>query len=155
MKRHMIGATVLALLFLMCYVSGAPLAEEEELEYSWGKVSSLSSNQIIVKEYDYESDEEVDVTYAIDPEVKIENVNSLKEITIGDSVGIDFVVRKDKKVAKVIIVGKSSYEEEYTPAETYEEEPAETYEEEPAETYEEEPAETYEEEPESFPEEIE
>ncbi len=130
MKRYIMGAMVLAFLFLMCYMSGVSLAQEEEVEYSWGRVSSLSSNQIIVKEYDYESDEEVDVTYAIDPEVKIENVNSLKEITIGDSVGIDFVVKDSKKVAKVIIVEKSSYEEEYTPEEEYEEEPEETYEEE-------------------------
>ena len=127
MKRYIMGAMVLAFLFLMCYISGVSLAQEEELEYSWGRVSSLSSNQIIVKEYDYESDEEVDVTYAIDPEVKIENVNSLEEITIGDSVGIDFVVRDNEKVAKVIIVEKSSYEEEYTPEEEYEEKPEETY----------------------------
>lgn len=143
MKRYIIGATILALLFLMCHMSGVSLAQEEELEYSWGKVSNLSSNQIIVKEYDYERDEEVDVTYVIDPNVKIENVDSLEEITIGDNVGIDFVVRNSEKVAKVIIVEKSSYEEEYTPEETYEEEPVET----------EEPAETYEEEPEYFPEE--
>ena len=131
MKRHIIGATLLVFLFLMCYMSGVSLAQEEEMEYSWGKVSSLSSNQITVKEYDYESDEEVDVTYAIDPEVKIKNVNSLEEITIGDSVGIDFVVRNSEKVAKAIVVEKSSYEEEYTPEEEYEEESEETYEEEP------------------------
>lgn len=147
MKRCIMGGMVLTLLFLMCYVSGAPLAQEEELQYSWGRVSGLSSNQIIVKEYDYESDEEVDVTYAVDPEVKIENANSLEEIAVGDSVGINFVVRNNEKVAKVIIVEKSSYEEEYTPSETYEEEPEETYEEESGETYEEEP--------EDFPEEIE
>ena len=147
MKRYIMGGMVLALLFLMCYVSGAPLAQEEELQYSWGRVSGLSSNQIIVKEYDYESDEEVDVTYAVDPEVKIENANSLEEIAVGDSVGINFVVRNSEKVAKVIIVEKSSYEEEHTPSETYEEEPEETYEEESGETYEEEP--------EDFPEEIE
>lgn len=123
MKRYIMVGMVLALLFLVCYVSRAPLAQEEELQYSWGRVSGLSSNQIIVKEYDYESDEEVDVSYVIDPGVKIENVNSLEEITIGDSVGIDFLARDSEKVAKVIIVEKSSYEEEYTPEETYEEEP--------------------------------
>jgi hypothetical protein len=125
MKRYIMVGMVLGLLFLVCYVSGAPLAQEEELQYSWGRVSSLSSNQIMVKEYDYESDEEVDVTYAIDRGVKIENVNSLEEIAIGDSVGIDFLVRNNERVAKVIIVEKSSYEEEeeYTPEETYEEEP--------------------------------
>ena len=131
MKRYIMGAMVLAFLFLMGYISGVSLAQEEEVEYSWGRVSSISSKQIIVKEYDYESDEEVDVTYAIDPKVKIENVNSLEEITIGDSVGIDFVVRDSEKVARVIIVEKSSYEEEYTPEEEYEEEPEGTYEEEP------------------------
>jgi len=131
MKRYMMVATVFVLLFSMCYSSGVSLAQEEELEYSWGRVSSLSSNQIIVKEYDYESDEEVDVTYAIDSKVEIKNVNSLEEITIGDSVGIDFLVRDSEKVAKVIIVEKSSYEEEYTPEATHEEEPEEEYEEEP------------------------
>lgn len=147
MKRCIMGGMVLTLLFLTCYASGAPLSQEEELQYSWGSVGGLSSNQIIVKEYDYESEEEVDVTYAIDPEVKIQNVNSLEEIAVGDSVGINFVVRNGEKVAKVIVVEKSSYEKEYTPSETYEEEPEETYEEESGETYEEEP--------EDFPEEIE
>lgn len=141
------GSDGIGVAFLVCYMSGAPLAQEEELQYSWGKVSGLSSSQIIVKEYDYESDEEVDVTYAVDPEVKIENVNALEETAVGDSVGINFVVKNSEKVAKVIIVEKSSYEEEYTPSQTYEEEPEETYEEEPTEEYEEEP--------EDFPEEIE
>lgn len=123
MKRYLVVAAVLVLGFLMCSVSGVSLAqEEEELEYSWGIVSSVSSNQIVVTEYDYDSDEEVDATYTVDPQADIRNVESLKDIKVGDSIEIDYVVSAGKKVAKIIAVEKPSYEEEYTPSETYEEE---------------------------------
>jgi len=54
--------------------------------------------------------------------VKLKNVEALKDIKAGDSIDIDYVVRGDKKVAKIIAVEKPS-KEEYTPSETYEEEP--------------------------------
>ena len=122
MKRYLVAA-VLVLGFLMCSVSDISLAqEEEELEYSWGTVRSLSSNKLVVTEYDYDSDEVVDVTYTVDPKVDLKNVDSLKSIAVGDGIEIEYVVIGDKKVAKIITVEKPSYEEEYTPSETYEEE---------------------------------
>jgi len=123
MKRYLVIATALVLGFLMCFVSGISLSqEEEETDYSWGTVNSVSSNQIVVTEDDYDREEEVDVTYAIDPKVELKNVDSLKSIAVGDSVDIEYVVRGGKKVAMTITVEKPSYEEEYTPSETYEEE---------------------------------
>ncbi len=123
MKRYLVVAVVLAL-GLVFSVSGVSLAqEEEEAEYSWGTVSSISSNQIVVSEYNYDTEENIDVVYTLDPKMELKNVNSLKDIAVGDSVDIEYAVRDDKKVAKVITVEKSSQEEESTPSETYEEEP--------------------------------
>jgi len=85
----------------------------------------ITSNQIIIAEYDDETDKELEVTYTIDPEVELKNVNALKDISVGDSVDIEYVVRNGKKVAKVIAVEKPSEAEEqqeYTPSETYEKE---------------------------------
>ncbi len=126
MKRYLVAAVVLVLGLLIC--SGISLAQEEEaeeLECTWGPVSSVSSDQIVISEYDYDKDEEVDVAYAVDPNVELINVDSLESITVGDSVDIEYAVRGDQKVAKVITVEKPSEAEEleeYAPLETYEEE---------------------------------
>ena len=110
MKKYLGVVAVLG--FLMCFVSGVSLAQEaEDTEDSWGTVSSLSSNQLVVSEYDYDSEVEVDVTYAVGPEVEVKNVDSLKNITVGDSVDIEYVIKYGKKVAKIISVEKSSEEE--------------------------------------------
>ena len=123
MRKYLGIAIVLMLGFLMCSMPGISLAqEEEEMEYSWGAVSSVSSNQIVITEYDYDSEEGADVTYAVDPNAELKNVDSLKDIAVGDNVDIEYVVRNGKKVAKIITVEKSSSEEEYTPSQTYEEE---------------------------------
>lgn len=124
MKKYLIAAAVLAVALLLCQMPSLSLAQEaeEEVEYSWGTVSSLAANQIVVKEYDYDSDAEIDVTYTVDSNLKLKNVDSLKNIAVGSSVEIDYVTKGDKKVAKVISV-EPSYEEDYTPAETEEEEP--------------------------------
>ena len=123
MRKYLGIAIVLMFGFLMCSMPGISLAqEEEEMEYSWGAVSSVSSNQIVITEYDYDSDEGTDVTYAVDPNAELKNVDSLKDIAVGDNVDIEYVVRNGKKVAKIITVEKSSSEEEYTPSQTYEEE---------------------------------
>ena len=123
MKRYLAVPAVLVSGLLTCLLCGISLAQEqeEELKYSWGTVSSLSSKQIVITEYDYDADEEVDVTYILDPNVKLHNVNSLKDIVIGNDVWIDYVTRGSGKVAMGIELKKASDEEEYTPPETYEE----------------------------------
>lgn len=99
--------------FLICSVSGVSRAqEEEETEYSWGTVSSISSNQIVVSEYNSETEENSEVTYTLDPNTKLENVDSLKDIAAGDNVNIEYVVKNGKKIAKIITVEKSSSSEE-------------------------------------------
>lgn len=119
MKRYLVVAMVLAL-SLAFSVSGVALAqEEEEIRYTWGKVSSVSSEEIVISEYDYDTGEIIDVVYTLVPNTELKNVNSLKDIAVGDSADIEYVVIDGKKMAKVIVVEKVSEaeeQEEYMPS---------------------------------------
>jgi len=84
----------------MCFsVCANVVVAQEETEYSYGTVSNVSTNKIVVVEYDLESDEEVDVTYVINPSTKIINVNSINDISAGDSVDISYEIVDGKNVA--------------------------------------------------------
>ena len=80
--------------------------EGPEPEYSFGTVKEVSDQAIIVTEFDYDTNKEKETTYAIDPKVELSNVQSLKEIVVGDEVDIDYFVREGKNVAVVIAVAK-------------------------------------------------
>ncbi len=121
MQRYLVVAVVSVLVLLICYVSGVALAQEEqETKYSWGTVSSVSPSQIVVKEYNYDVEEEVDITYTPAPDIEFENVDSLKSIAVGDSVDIEYVVKGDKRVATLITVEKPSYDEDMPPEASWE-----------------------------------
>ena len=79
---------------------------EEETEYTYGTVSSVSADQLVIKEYDYDNDQEVDITYTVGPDAKIQNAASLKDIVAGDSVEIDYVVKDGKRIVRNISVEK-------------------------------------------------
>ena len=88
----------------------APAADETE--FSYGAVKSVDADQLVVSEYDYDSDKDVDVTYSAPAGTKFENVASLQEIKVGDSVDIDFLVKNGQKVASAITVEKPTAENE-------------------------------------------
>ena len=91
---------------------------EEETEFSFGTVKSTSDNQLVVTEYDYESNADVDVTYVVNAQTEFENAASLKEVAVGDSVDIDFLVDGNAKSAVAITVEKPLTEEEEAALET-------------------------------------
>ncbi|MFH1678202.1 MAG: hypothetical protein ABH914_01075 [Candidatus Omnitrophota bacterium] len=106
-------AAVLVLGFLTCFVSGEAIAQEEEgTDLTWGIVSSVSSTQITVKEYDYSSGEELDVVYVLQPNTELQGVDSLENIAVGDNIEIEYILGGDDKVAKGIIIEKPSLLEE-------------------------------------------
>ena len=120
-KYKIVGMAVLVAGFLVGSMYGVSLAQEEgeegivaeeETEFSWGTAKKISSNQIVVTEWDTDRSEEVDVVYIIDSKVELKNVNSLKDIAAGDKVEIDYVVKDDKRVVKVIVVEKIKLEVE-------------------------------------------
>lgn len=87
-------------------LAGEPGVPEEELEYTFGTVKSVGADGIVITEFDYDTGEEKDATYAIDPKVELNNVASLKEIVAGDEVDIDYKLEGEKNVAKMIAVAK-------------------------------------------------
>lgn len=84
----------------------AEAGTDEELEYTFGTVKSIADGQIVITEFDYDTGEEKEMTYAVDPKVELNNVKSLQEIQQGDEVDIDYRVEGEKKTAQVISVAK-------------------------------------------------
>lgn len=100
------------LLILVCislaYVPA--YSQEEDVEYGYGTVVEIKkdSNEIVVSEYDWESEEEVDVTYSIHEDLKIENIDSWKEIPNETYIDIEYVIDADgKRIAKYINAHKT------------------------------------------------
>lgn len=115
MKKYYLGIILLFVMgFFVGTIAGLAVAEEgqeEQISYSWGKVSTISSNQITVKEYDYDA-AETETTYTVDPNAELKNIDSLTSIAVGDNVEIDYVIMGEEKIAKVIAVEKLSQAEE-------------------------------------------
>jgi len=91
-----------------------PLVEFEGAEFSYGTVKSASGDQLVVSEYDYENDKDIDVTYTVGPEATFEGVASFSEIVAGDSVDIDYEIKGDQKIAVSIAVEKVTEDEDLT-----------------------------------------
>jgi hypothetical protein len=95
----------------------AAAQEAEETSTSYGTVTQVSTEQIVVSEYNYDTDTNESITYAFDPKVEIKNVASIKDIAVNDNVEINFLVKDGKKIAKVVSVEKPEPEEGAAPAE--------------------------------------
>ena len=85
---------------------------EDTTEFSYGAVKSISENQVVVTEYDYDNDKDMDVAYSVPANVTLEGAAKLTEIVIGDAVDIDYVVKNGQKIASVISVEKGTEEAE-------------------------------------------
>ena len=100
----------LASLALACLltvsVSGVCAAEEGELDYSYGTVVKvdLDGRTVVISEYDWEKESDIEVTYYIDKGAAFKNFTSLEELAAGSSVDIDYVERNGKKTATLIDV---------------------------------------------------
>ena len=84
----------------------------ETLDYASGIVQRTSPTQIVLREYDYETDADKEVTYMLDTKVEFENVDSHNNITIGDIADIEYITRGGRRVATYIYVEKRAQEGE-------------------------------------------
>jgi hypothetical protein len=101
MKRNFLLVLILVLSFA---VQGPLFAQEENLEYSWGIVKNVSSNQIIVTEYDFDKEDKIDVEYLFDKDVELEGVRSVMDIKSGAEVDVTYLAKDGKKLAKSLTV---------------------------------------------------
>src|SRR3989338_9871177 len=68
--------------------------EQEEPEYSFGTVKKVETDQIVISEFDYDTGEEKEITYWLDPGVELNGGNSLQEIAVGGEVDVGFIVKE-------------------------------------------------------------
>ena len=69
---------------------------EYNAESTSGIVNKISKSQLTLKEYDYEVEKEVDVTYDIDPKVELVGMKTLTDLAPGDEVEIQYLEEENK-----------------------------------------------------------
>lgn len=108
MKKFIAMLTVLLVYSLCIYPlsinATAAEADEGELEYAYGIVEEISLKEIVLSEYNYDTGEELEVSYAITSDTKFVNVEKLEDISAGDNVEIDFIIKNGTNTAKIISV---------------------------------------------------
>ncbi len=91
-----------AAVFIFGMVAFCQFDSYDEMNYSYGKVLNITPEQIIITEYDYEKDKEVEITYKIDQTLVLQNITSLNDLAKGDEVEIYFEEKEGKKKAIII-----------------------------------------------------
>lgn len=85
-----------------------PKAEEiqgaDATEYAYGTVKEIMPGKMVVSEDNDETGLSSDISYAIDPSVLLENVDTLGEIAVGDSVDFEYVLKDGSKVITLVSV---------------------------------------------------
>lgn len=108
MKKFLIWSLIFSSVILVpqAAFSAALMPEgEEDLDYSYGTVIDIKndSNEIILTEYDWESDKDIEITYSISPDVRVENSSSWQSIPIGSDVDVEYVTdENDNRIAMSI-----------------------------------------------------
>lgn len=78
---------------------------ENDTQWAWGEVTNLDAQAktFTLKYLDYDTDQERDLVLVIDGNTVFENIKSLDEIKINDTLSIDYLISSDgKNVARNI-----------------------------------------------------
>ena len=98
----------LRLPFIFCLsfiLSAFSWAQDDiENEYAYGTITNITDKEILLKEYNYEKEEFVEITYQILPETKVRNTDSIKSIVNGNQIEILYQDVDGKKNALVVVL---------------------------------------------------
>ena len=78
--------------------------DDIENEYAYGTITNITDKEILLKEYNYEKEEFVEITYQLLPETKVRNTGSIKSIINGNQIEILYQEVDDKKNALVVVL---------------------------------------------------
>ncbi len=70
--------------------------------YSYGAVLKVSASEIVLQEYDYDSDVEKEVSYQIDPVVQLNGFKAVSDLAVEDVVEVYYLEQDGKKIVKII-----------------------------------------------------
>ena len=77
--------------------------DSEEDKFSFGKVVAVGAHSVVVREYDFERDADVDVRYWITGETELGRVESLADLVADDDVVIDYIEIGSDRVATTLL----------------------------------------------------
>ena len=104
MKRPIV--VLLTILAFLAGFSQTASFSQEETSYSYGEVSSVSGDTIVIEEvsFDPESGEGITETIEFDiaPDVELDGIESVMDIEPGDEVEIEYIEQEGKKKALYI-----------------------------------------------------
>jgi len=105
MKKMMLVIGLIAGMLLISMGGDGVRAEDElmdEMDFSYGIVVSITGTKIVIREYDYDTEQEKNETYVINEFTQFINMDNVMEIEIGDEVDINYVDQSGTKIAKII-----------------------------------------------------
>lgn len=77
--------------------NAAPAQDINQTQWAWGEVTVLDAQgkTITLKYLDYETDQEKDLVLAVDEKTNFENIASLNEIKVKDTLSVDYITASD------------------------------------------------------------
>jgi len=115
-KKFMFLSVFIILILVTTFIAFAeestivPVAlASSDTQWAWGEVTNLDIQErtLALNYLDYETDQEKELVLAIDDKATFENIKSLDEIKIKDTLSVDYVVGADNKnIAKNISLEK-------------------------------------------------
>lgn len=72
---------------------------ELETQWVWGEITSLDpqNKEITINYFDYETDAEKELKLSLGDNTKYENINSLSDLKLHDTISVDYVLGTDGK----------------------------------------------------------
>lgn len=86
----------------LCCYAGQADAQEDVENYAYGVVIKVAEPQLVVRQFDYDKEQDQDVTYTIDGSTLYRNCQSLKDVGVDDTVEVYYVEKGTEKLAKVV-----------------------------------------------------
>lgn len=83
------------------------LSVDTEAQWIWGDAVSIdtAAKTVLVKYLDYETDTEKEINISVDDKTAYENVKSIDEIKLQDTLSVDYIISPEgKNIAKNISV---------------------------------------------------
>lgn len=104
MKKLML-VPLFMLVFVFAVNTAVSFAQENinEDKFSFGKVVSINAQEVMVKEYDFARDADVEVAYTITAETELGNVNAVTDLVADDDIVIDYVEKDGKRVVTTLV----------------------------------------------------
>jgi len=90
---------------VMLAFNASKLMAQENVDdkFSFGKIVTVSGEEIKVKEYDFAKDADVEMTYTVTAETELGNINAVTDLVANDDVVIDYAEKDGKRVVMTLV----------------------------------------------------